>query len=171
MLSLVGGLADFGQKSAHVFLPFYSSKLQTSWSWSFLPKHRFQAVQFRSTSIRIFRLQRWSCMSAYPQFTYPRGHNPFTESPHAVVNSERPCNALIVEVVNAEYANPPVNPIKWSELPVVWRESAICFQDLSRQRSKVLVLHVGPNLWQKTATENSEFADMPVCQRANEKGS
>lgn len=58
------------------------------------------------------RLQWWSCMNAYPQFIYPmilnltspvgeclcRGHNPFFTESYAIVNCERPCDALIVEV-------------------------------------------------------------------------
>lgn len=54
-------------------------------------------------------------------------------NPPTVVVSERPCGALIVEAteMRAGYAKPPVNPIKWSELPLVWRESPICFQDMS----------------------------------------
>lgn len=58
----------------------------------------------------------------------------------SIVDCERPRDALIVEVtgMRAEYAKPPVNPIKWSELPVVWGELAICFQDLSRRRSALL---------------------------------
>lgn len=82
-------------------------------------------------------------------FTIPSRLNPPPPtSPRAIVNSERPCDALIVEVtgMSAEYAKPPVNPIKWSELPVVWRELAICFQDLSRRRSKVLLARAGRHL-------------------------
>lgn len=83
-------------------------------------------------------------------FTIPSRLNTPTPptSPRAIVNSERPCDALIVEVtgMSAEYAKPPVNPIKWSELPVVWRELAICFQDLSRRRSKVLLARAGRHL-------------------------
>lgn len=54
--------------------------------------------------------------SFYAGATIPSSLNPL-----AIVNSERPCDALIVEVtgMSAEYAKPPVNPIKWSELPVV----------------------------------------------------
>jgi len=75
--------------------------------------------------------------------------NPFFTEPSCYCSVlERPCDALIVEVtgVSAEYAKPPVNPIKWRELPVVWGESAICFQDLSTRRSKVTPLLVGPHL-------------------------
>lgn len=66
-------------------------------------------------------------------------------NPPGIVNSERPCDALIVEVtgISVEYAKPPVNPIKPSELPVVCRELAICFQDLSTERSRVPPLHAG----------------------------
>lgn len=51
-------------------------------------------------------------MNAYPQFIYPMilnltspvgeclcsGHNPFFTESYAIVNCERPCDALIVEV-------------------------------------------------------------------------
>lgn len=76
---------------------------------------------------------------------------PSSLNPTAIVNSERLCEALIVKVtrISAKYAKPPVNPIKWSELPEVWRKLAICFQDLSTQRSKVLNLHADPHLGQE----------------------
>lgn len=81
---------------------------------------------------------------------------PSSLNPTAIVNCERPCDVLIVKVtgISAEYAKPPVNPIKWSELPEVWIKLAICFQDLSTQRSKVPHLHAGPYHWQETIAEN-----------------
>lgn len=87
----------------------------------------------------------------------------WTPPPRAIVNSERPCDALIVEVtgMSAEYAKPPVNPIKWSELPVVWRELAICFQDLSRRRSKVLLARAGRHLWQENGRNTVNY----MCRR------
>lgn len=39
---------------------------------------------------------------------------------------------------SAGYVKPPVNPIKWSELPMVWREQAIRLQDLSSWGSEIL---------------------------------
>ena len=98
----------------------------------------------------------WIYLLLYFTFSVGVFHNPFSTEPpppHAppsptIVNSERPCDAFIVEVtgMSAEYAKPPVNPIKWSELAAAWRELAICFQDLSRRGSKVLLLHGGPHL-------------------------
>lgn len=49
---------------------------------------------------------------------------PSAELVMAFVNYEKQCDALIVGMagMSAGYAKPPVNPIKWSELPVVWRK-------------------------------------------------
>lgn len=91
--------------------------------------------------------------------------------PLLLLTLKGPCDALIVEVtgMGAEFAKPPVNPIKWSELPVVWRELAICFQDLSTQRSKVLLLCFSTPL-----TENSGrklwIINKAVEGRSNETG-
>lgn len=49
---------------------------------------------------------------------------PSVELTMAFVNCEKQRDALIVGMagMSAGYAKPPVNPIKSSELPVVWRE-------------------------------------------------
>ncbi len=77
----------------------------------------------------------------------------------AVVNSERPCDALIVEVTgtSAEMQSPwyipscGVNYLQSREnWPSAWK---IC-QDSGQ---KVVSLHVSPHICQKTVTENCKF--------------